>query len=149
MGMMEELIWKASKTAEGVIGERGPEWFDRFEEKAREMADTLDPSIKAPAEAALNTLVERKDSVLHLGGEGLTALVTFMGLGKREEVFDLMDLEQRSTLDELLAASAVSTGAVVKDADASKKRKEEAVELLAAVGSAGARALLPLVLAAV
>ena len=142
------LLTDLSHMAKTTLDEKkSDDWFEKFEDRATEVIEGLPPGVAAHAGVTLKAIMERREAVKHLGVEGVTALVTHIGLGQRADAEDLLFLEKEASVDELLAASEASTAEVVADKDNAEARKQVAFDLLSAVGATAARSLLPVLIA--
>lgn len=150
MSILEDLATKGAEKAKSTWDTQGGKWFDNIISQANNTASQVDdPIVKASAIAGLEVLAKHKDNLLHLGSDGLLAVVGFLALGSTQRAEHLLFLRQIADLDTLFAASDAADAKVLAAKNAEDKAKAAVAAIFKEVTITVAKTVLPLLLAAI
>ena len=117
--------------------------------------DTTIASMKSHANgneaslSAVRVIEENKDDLLHLGEQGLVAVITHLAAGNWDKATERF-IKKHATIDELLEASKQSTEEVLKAHKARElailEAKRAALRILGRIGVFTAKYILPLLI---
>jgi hypothetical protein len=143
------LLKKALETLQGQFDDNGDDWFDSLIDKLDDLiVNTQDETLKEGGVVALGVLKKNKTRLVGLGSSGLTLFVSHAAAGN-EEAATLEYIRKEASVDELIDGVLGDAVKVAQDKVDRDMMKATALEILKEIGAAGARFLLPLLLAAI
>jgi hypothetical protein len=143
------LFKKALDSLQDQFDDNADDWFDSLTDKLGDLvADTQDETLKEGGTVALDVLKNNKTRLVGLGGKGLTLFISHAAAGN-EDAATLEYIRSEASVDELIDGILDDAVKVAQDKANRDKMKEDALDILKQIGTAGARFLLPLLLAAI
>jgi len=144
------LFRQALDALQGQYDDNSDEWFDDLAGELGRLIDkTDDEFLKQGATQALDIVKSHKSSLVLLGGKGLTLFVSHVARGDTHEAQLEFIRSGASSADDLIDGMLRDAVDVAQEEVDREKAKEQALEIAKAIGTAGARFLLPLLLAAI
>lgn len=144
MSVLEDLLRKGMDQLDDKIltGDR----FDDLTSKLKDELEALDDGpIKDIGEASLQELISRKSEVLHLKKSGLVLFMTHLAGGKDHEA-QMEFIRGTADADDLIAGMWDDARTVAQQKRSEEEWKAAALEIVKAIGQAGAQVLLPMLL---
>ena len=143
------LFKQALDSLRGQYDDKGDEWFDSLTKELNKLIyKTEDEYLKKGAIEALKVVKSYKPSFLSLGYKGLTLFISHVARGDTHEA-QMVFIKTEASADDLIDGMLKDAVTVAQEEIDSKKAKAQALEIARSIGAAGARFLLPLLLAAI